>query len=126
MLNSGRLDTALGATLTPDALAHLRAGLQHLSIVTAAAGAVERLIAVLIQIGLSLVVWRAVQTRRPALLALAVILHAVIDFPVGLVQAGLLATPIAEGLLLVLGVALIVFFLRHLPRKGAAGAAPSA
>jgi uncharacterized membrane protein YhfC len=53
-------------------------------------------------------------------------LHAVIDFPVGLVQAGLLATPIAEGLLLVLGAALIVFFLRHLPRKGAAGAAQSA
>ena len=126
MLNSGRLDTALGAALTPDALTHLRAGLQHLSVVTVAAGALERLIALLIQIGLSLVVWRAVETRRPALLALAVLLHAVIDFPAGLVQAGLMATPLAEGLLLVLGVALIVFFLRHLPRKAAAAVSQSA
>jgi uncharacterized membrane protein YhfC len=126
MLNSGRLDTALGAALTPDALAHLRAGLQHLSVATVAAGAAERLIALLIQIGLSLVVWRAVESRRLALLALAVLFHAVIDFPAGLVQAGLMATPLAEGLLLVLGVALIVLFLRNLPRKAPAAASQSA
>jgi uncharacterized membrane protein YhfC len=119
MLNAGRLETALAPALTPDALAHLRAGLEHLSVITVAAGAVERLIALLIQIALSLVVWRAVESRRLGLLALAVMLHALIDFPAGLVQAGLLSTSVAEGLLLILGAALVAFFVRGLPRKAA-------
>jgi uncharacterized membrane protein YhfC len=88
-----------------------------LSVIAVAAGAVERLIAVLIQIALSLLVWRAVERRRPSLLALAVMLHAAIDFPAGLVQAGLISTSLAEGLLLILGAALVAFFLRGLPRK---------
>jgi uncharacterized membrane protein YhfC len=117
MLNAGRLDTALGAALTPDALAHLRAGLEHLSALAVAAGAIERVIALLIQIALSLVVWRAVDSRRFDLLLLAVMLHAVIDFPAGLVQAGLLSTSVAEGLLVILGAVLVAFFLRGLPRK---------
>jgi uncharacterized membrane protein YhfC len=69
------------------------------------------------QIALSLVVWRAVESRRVGLLALAVIFHAVIDFPAGLVQAGLLSTAVAEALLVILGAALVAFFLRGLPRK---------
>jgi|HubBroStandDraft_6_1064221.scaffolds.fasta_scaffold505499_2 uncharacterized membrane protein YhfC len=117
MLDSGRLETALANAMPPDALAHLRAGLEHLSVIAVAAGAVERLIAVLIQIALSLLVWRAVERRRPSLLALAVMLHAAIDFPAGLVQAGLISTSLAEGLLLILGAALVAFFLRGLPRK---------
>jgi uncharacterized membrane protein YhfC len=117
MLNSGRLETALAAALTPDALAHLRAGLEHLSVITVASGAVERLIALLIQIALSLVVWRAVESRRLSLLAVAVMLHAVIDFPAGLVQTGLISTSVAEGLLLIVGAGLVALFLRGLPRK---------
>jgi uncharacterized membrane protein YhfC len=119
MLNAGRLDSALAAALTPDVLAHLRAGLEHLSIATVAAGALERLIALLIQIALSLLVWRAVERRHLGLLALAVALHAVIDFPAGLVQAGLMPTYLVEGLLLIVGAALLAFFVRGLPSKPA-------
>src|SRR5262249_948270 len=66
MLNGGRLETAL----TPDAVAHLRTTLEHLSIVTVPLGAIERLIALLIQIALSLLVWRAVERRHLGILAL--------------------------------------------------------
>jgi uncharacterized membrane protein YhfC len=119
MLNAGRLETALAPALAPDAVAHLRATLEHLSIVTVMSGAVERLIAVLIQIALSLVVWRAVERRHFGILALAVALHALIDFPAGLVQAGLIPALFVEILLLIGGVFLIAFFLRELPPKAA-------
>jgi uncharacterized membrane protein YhfC len=120
MFNAGRLETTLAPALSPDALANLRTTLEYLSPVTVASGAVERLIALLIQIALSLVVWRAVERRQLSLLALAVALHALIDFPAGLVQAGLLPASVVEGLLLVVGAALLAFFLRGLPRKAAA------
>jgi uncharacterized membrane protein YhfC len=122
MLNTGRLDSALATALPPAALAHLRAALEHLSVAVVASGAIERLIALLIQIGLSLLVWRAVERRHLGLLALAVALHALIDFPAGLVQAGLMPTHMAEGLLLILGAALVAFFVRGLPRRAALAA----
>jgi uncharacterized membrane protein YhfC len=119
MLNAGRLETTLARSLAPDALAHLRAALEHLSVAAVASGAVERLIALLIQIALSLLVWRAVERRHLGILALAVALHALIDFPAGLVQAGLMAPLAVEMLLLIGGAVLIAFFLRELPRKAA-------
>jgi len=126
MLNAGRLDTALAAVLTPDALAQLRATLEHLSVATVALGAAERLIALLIQIAFSLLVWRAVERRNLQLVALAVALHAAVDFPAGLVQAGLIPASLVEGLLLILGIALCTFFLRGLPGKAAPSAPQSA
>lgn len=121
LLNAGRLETMLAPALSPDALAHLRATLEDLSIATVMSGAVERLIAVLIQIALSLLVWRAVERRHLGILALAVALHALIDFPAGLVQAGLIPAFFVETLLLVGGAFLFAFFLRELPRKAAPG-----
>jgi uncharacterized membrane protein YhfC len=117
LLNAGRLDTTLAAAMTPDALAHLRTALEHLSLVTVAAGAVERLIALLIQIALSLLVWRAVERRHLGLLALSVALHALVDFPAGLVQAGLIPALWVEGLLLIVGAALAAYFLRGMPGR---------
>jgi uncharacterized membrane protein YhfC len=126
LLNAGRLDMALAAALSPDALAHLRATLEHLSLVMVALGAAERVIALLIQIALSLLVWRAVERRHLSLLALAVVLHAAIDFPAGLFQAGLIPVSLVEGLLLIVGIALVTFFLRGLPGKAALSAPQSA
>ncbi|MBV8752284.1 MAG: YhfC family intramembrane metalloprotease [Hyphomicrobiales bacterium] len=119
MLNAGRLETALAPALTPDAVAHVRATLEHLSMLTVASGALERLIALLIQIALSLLVWRAVERRHLGILALAIALHALIDFPVGLVQGGLIPAFVVEILLLIGGAFLLAFFLRGLPRKAA-------
>ena len=71
----------------------------------------------MIQIGLSLVVWRAVERGWPGLLALAVLCHALIDFPVALAQAGQLSSSIVEGLLLGVGLTLGAFFAYKLPPK---------
>jgi uncharacterized membrane protein YhfC len=120
MLNAGRLETTLGTALAPDVLAHLRAGLEQLTLAPLALAAVERLAAIVIQIGLSLVVWRAVERRRRQFLALAIVLHAAIDFPAGLFQAGITSMLAAEAPVLLLGAALVAFFIHRLPPAASA------
>jgi uncharacterized membrane protein YhfC len=123
MLNAGRLDAVLGPALSPAALAQLRANLEHISVAALAMGTLERLIALLIQIGLSLLVWRAVEKRHFGLWGAAVLIHAAVDFPAALSQAGQLSAEVVEGFLVVVGVALVALFLRRLPRKLATTAA---
>jgi uncharacterized membrane protein YhfC len=117
LLNSDRLDATLGPVLAPDALAELRTALVRITFAGLAMGSLERLIAVLIQIGLSLVVWRAVEKKHFDLLALAVLLHALIDFPAGLFQAGQISRVVAEIPLLLIGSLLAALFTYTLPRK---------
>jgi uncharacterized membrane protein YhfC len=112
-------DAQLSAILGPEGLARLRADLQSVPHVMLVMQVLERLIALLIQIGLSFVVWRAVQRRQLAWLALAVLLHAAIDFPVGLAQAGQLSQEVIMGWLLVIGSAFAACFLYGLLRKSA-------
>jgi uncharacterized membrane protein YhfC len=117
LLNSGLLQSAVGSGSSADNLAQVKANLQGLSVATVAMGTLERLIALLIQIGLSLIVWRAVETKRLRLLGLAIFLHALIDFPAGLFQKGQLPLAGVEGLLTIVGAGLVAFFLLKLPRK---------
>jgi len=70
MLNLGQ-DAHLSASLDPKTVEQLRAGLQCLSLTAMAVPALERLTAILIQIGLSFLVWRAAKTRQLAWVALA-------------------------------------------------------
>jgi uncharacterized membrane protein YhfC len=82
-----------------------------------ATAALERLITMLVHIGLSLVVWRAVERRQIGFLALAILLHAVVDFPAGLYQAGQLSGLAVEGMLVVVGAALAAVFTHRLPAR---------
>jgi uncharacterized membrane protein YhfC len=120
LINSGLLESAVGRAPDADKLMQLKANLQALTVTTVAMGTLERLIALLIQIGLSLIVWRAVETRRLSILALAIFLHALIDFPAGLAQTRQLSIAAVEGLLVIVGAGLLAFFLGKLPRKLAA------
>jgi uncharacterized membrane protein YhfC len=123
LLNSGHFDALLGQGVPPKALVQLRAGLQHQTMMPLLLGSAERLGAMLCQIGLSLVVWRAVERRRLAWLGLAVVLHAAIDFFAALAQKGSIwASQVNVGLMLVIIVALGLVFLRALPGKASAPA----
>jgi uncharacterized membrane protein YhfC len=117
LLNAGRLDATLGAALSPGALAQLRGTLEQLTLAGLATAALERLITMLVHIGLSLVVWRAVERRQLGFLALAILLHAVVDFPAGLYQAGQLSGLAVEGMLVVVGAALAAVFTHRLPAR---------
>ena len=118
MLKLGQ-DAQLSASLGPELVEQIRADLQALSFTAMTGPALETLTAILGQIGLSFLVWRAVETRRLAWLGLAVLVHAAIDFPVGLRQAGQLSDLVVMGPLLLIGLALAMSFLYWLPRKSA-------
>jgi uncharacterized membrane protein YhfC len=116
MLNAGTLDSALAGT-PPEVIAHMKDTLGHLTALTAVIGGVERCVAFLIQISLSLLVWRAVERRRPSLVLAAIGIHAAFDLPAALYQAhvaGLLQT---ESAYMVLGAALLWWLLKRLPPK---------
>jgi uncharacterized membrane protein YhfC len=118
MLNAGTLDSALAGT-PPEVIAHMKDTLAHLTMLTALVGGLERCVAFLIQIVLSLVVWRAVERRRPWLLLAAIGIHAAFDVPAALYQAhvaGLLPT---ESAYMALGAALLWWLVARLPPRTA-------
>ena len=119
LLNSGIFDAALGKALPPDALNQVRASLEHLTLGALALASLERLVALLLQIGLSLIVWRAVEASNFGLLALAILLHAAVDFPAGLLQAGQISALAAEVPIFAAGAVLAALFLYKLPAKPA-------
>jgi uncharacterized membrane protein YhfC len=90
MLNAGRFGE-IAAGYSPIARQQIVGELDALTFLSATYAGVERLTALLIQIGLSLIVWRAVSHRRWALIAIAIVLHAAADAPAALLQAGYLA-----------------------------------
>jgi uncharacterized membrane protein YhfC len=112
-------DAQLIAILGPEGLAQVRTDLQSIPHVMFIMQMVERLIALMLHIGLSVVVWRAVQQRQLAWLALAVLLHTAIDFPVGLMMVGQISHDMMMGWLVLIGSVLAVCFLYGLPRKSA-------
>ena len=117
LLNSGNFDATFGSALPPDALSQIRATLENLTLGGLALAAVERLVALLTQIGLSLIVWRAVEGKHIGLLVLAVLMHALVDFPAGLFQAGLISLPAAEAPIFAVGFVLSGIYLYRLPRR---------
>jgi uncharacterized membrane protein YhfC len=113
LLDLGRLD----ASLAPAAAAQIHAGLATLSVGGIALAALERVITMLVQIGLSLMVWRAVERRALSYLALAIALHALVDLPAGLFQAGQISSLFAGAPFLLVGAGLAALYVRALPPR---------
>ncbi|MBL6938365.1 MAG: YhfC family intramembrane metalloprotease [Alphaproteobacteria bacterium] len=106
-------------TLSPTASPLLKvayANLLELTLPMALVGGGERLIALAFQIVLSLVVWRAVETKRTWLLFAAVAFHALGDLGAALFQTGIIRSVfVAEGGAVVV-MMLAAGFLRLLPQ----------
>jgi uncharacterized membrane protein YhfC len=117
MLNAGTLDATLGPSMAPAALARTRAALEQLSVLPVALGCLERLVTLLVQIGLSLIVWRAVEQRRASWLMLAIVLHAAVDFFAMLYQIRWMSLVTTEAIIIVIGIALAIQFVRRLPAR---------
>jgi uncharacterized membrane protein YhfC len=115
MLNAGTLEAKLGNAMPPATLAKIRESLQQLTISGSVLASAERLVALLIQIALSLLVWRAVTTRRWRLFAAAIALHAAADLPAAMAQKGYIPGTAVEAFYALLGVGLIVAFATRLP-----------
>jgi uncharacterized membrane protein YhfC len=109
MLNAGRFGE-IAAGYSPIARQQIVSELDALTFLSAAYAGIERLTALLIQIALSLIVWRAVSQRRWALIALAIVLHAAADAPAALLQAGYLAPLPVTSFYALLGACLFAIF----------------
>ena len=109
MLNAGRFGE-IAAGYSPIARQQIVGELDALTFLSAAYAGIERLTALLIQIGLSLIVWRAVSQRKPVLIAVAIVLHAAADTPAALLQAGYLAPLPVTSFYTLLGACLLAVF----------------
>ena len=103
--NRGQLDTYLG-NVPSDSLMRIHLILSSLSPQMAGIFLLERVAALIFQIGMSLLMWRGVRAGWRGILPLAIVVHALIDVPAVLFQAGRLPLYAVDGLYAVL--ALIV------------------
>lgn len=104
MLNRGMLPTEQADLLSPI--------LGSLTPQSCLLAILERAAAMTAHIGFSLLVFAGVQRRRPGLIALSIVLHALVDVPAVLYQAGVLSLVICEVLILALAAGTIVIARR--------------
>ena len=117
MYQAGTLDAMLAKKVPAAALAKIHEGLAHLTFPMALVGGAERVCALLIQIALSLLVWRAVSRKEIRWYFLAILCHFAVDFPAALTQKGVIPIMATEAYVWVIGAALRIFFLIKLPKK---------
>ncbi|MHA6907918.1 YhfC family intramembrane metalloprotease [Ralstonia pseudosolanacearum] len=104
--NRGDLDARLAASGAEAMTATIHALLAQLSPWLAAGAVAERIAAMLVQFALTLVVWHAVRQRRPVLLGLAIVLHALADLPAALYQVHAVPLVVTEGIYTVIALLL--------------------
>lgn len=123
LANRGDLDGHL-SNLTMDSVLRVHLILAELSPLHAGVFALERTAAFVFQIALSVLMWRGVQAGRKAILPIAILVHALIDVPAAMFQAGLLPLVAVDALYVSLAiVAAIVLFKTCAPRRSEARAA---
>jgi uncharacterized membrane protein YhfC len=110
-INAGIFESKLGAQLPDYLLLKIRADLISSPAYLFSVGGIERLFALLIQIGLSLMVLYGVKNGRIVYLLYAILLHALIDFPAALYQAGQLNIWLVEGFLIIAAALFSVYVL---------------
>ncbi|MFL9906392.1 YhfC family intramembrane metalloprotease [Paraburkholderia sp. RL17-337-BIB-A] len=94
--NRGELDGYLG-NLPTDSVMRIHLILASLTPQTAGIFALERVAALVFQIGLSVLMWRGVRAGWRGILPLAIVLHALVDVPAALFQAQLVPLAAVDG-----------------------------
>jgi uncharacterized membrane protein YhfC len=95
--NRGQLDSYL-SNLPTDSLMRIHLILASLTPQTAGIFALERVAALVFQIGLSVLMWRGMRAGWRGILPLAIVLHALVDVPAALFQAQLVPLAAVDGL----------------------------
>jgi uncharacterized membrane protein YhfC len=94
--NRGELDGYL-SNLPTDSVMRIHLILASLTPQTAGIFALERVAALVFQIGLSVLMWRGVRAGWRGILPLAIVLHALVDVPAVLFQAQLVPLAAVDG-----------------------------
>jgi len=90
MINNGTFDSLLINEQTREAMAPIKAQLTSGSSFIIFLGGIERLSALAIHLGLSILVLYSIRSRKIMFLFLAILIHAFFDFPAALYQAGVI------------------------------------
>ncbi|MFS0575736.1 YhfC family intramembrane metalloprotease [Sporosarcina sp. 179-K 3D1 HS] len=112
LINAGSLESTLGGQVPSDQLAGIKETVLTQGPTFYLLGTVERFFAVFMQIAFSLIVLLGVIKRKFSYVMYAVLLHAVIDFPVALYQVGIISIWVVEGYLAILGLLAMLFIKR--------------
>lgn len=114
MFNAGQVET-MKAALTPDQIVVLEKGLQALSSTGSSVfflAGIERVLTVIIQIGLSLLVLYAVRKRKYLYFGLAILLHAALDFAAVYINSAFDNVFITEIVVVAFAAASIVWIIK--------------
>jgi uncharacterized membrane protein YhfC len=109
--NRGQLDTYLG-NMPAGPLMRIHLLLASLSPAMAGVFVLERVAALVFQIGLSVLMWRGVRAGWRAILPVAIVAHALIDVPAAMSQAGLLSLVTVDAIYAVAAVAVAAALIR--------------
>ncbi|MBS4200759.1 YhfC family intramembrane metalloprotease [Bacillus sp. FJAT-49732] len=90
MINNGTFDSLLMSDQTKEAMTPIKDQLTNGSSFIILLGGIERLSALSIHLGLSILVMYAIRSRKILFFFLAIIIHAVFDFPAALYQVGVI------------------------------------
>ncbi|AZU62646.1 YhfC family intramembrane metalloprotease [Neobacillus mesonae] len=112
MINSGTLETEMAGKMPADQLTAIKDTVLSQGVSYYLLGTVERFFAVFIQIALSLLVLTGVVKKKFSFVILAVMIHAVIDFPFIFVQTGYLKLWMVEPYLVVVGILCMLYIKR--------------
>jgi uncharacterized membrane protein YhfC len=96
-INKGNFDALIGSKLPSETAMQLKNSLINTHWTLFFISGIERCFAIAIQIGLSILVIYAVRNRKYVYYLLAILIHALIDFPAALVQKGVLTIWTVEG-----------------------------
>lgn len=117
--NRGRLNDYLG-NLPGESVMRVHLILASLTPQLAGIFALERVIALVFQIGLSVLMWRGVRTGSRAILPLAIVVHALIDVPAAMSQARLVPLAVVDTVYAVAAVFVAGWLMRTYRRPGVA------
>jgi len=117
--NRGQLDGYL-SNLPPDSLMRIHLILASLSPQTAGIFALERVAALVFQIGLSVLMWRGVRAGWRGILPLAIGLHALVDVPAAMFQARLVPLGAVDAVYALGAVVVAGLLMRTFRRRAAA------
>jgi uncharacterized membrane protein YhfC len=109
LINTGMLEKTLSGKIPVETLSSLKALLVNSTPALFLMGGVERIVAVTAQIALSLLVLLSVRYKKYSYLILAIIAHALMDFPAALYQMHLANIWVVEGILMIMFVIALVF-----------------
>lgn len=113
LINSGSLDQYLNGKVSSQVIAQIKDSLVNTKASLFALGGIERICAITFHIALTLIVLYAIRNRKKLYLLLAILIHALIDFPAGLYQTHIITNIwVVEVILFIITAAAVVFIFK--------------